>query len=394
MGRKLNARFVETIKTPGIYSDGPNAFGLSLRVRSGARGISKTWVQRIRIDGRPTYLGLGRVPVVTLREARAAALENYRAVNRGGDPRRKRKAAAAPTFAEAAETVIALHSKAWKHRETMTASWRQTFRDYVLPKLGDMTVDRIEAADVLAVLKPIWSTKPATAKVVRHRVRAVLRWAVAGGYRTSDPTDTATAALPKANGRTKHHKALPHDRIRDVLAKVRAADSRDPALRLCYTFAALTASRPSEARGARWSEVDMDAALWTIPAERMKGGREHVVPLSREALAVLLEAWPLRNDTGLCFPSSTTGKRFNPATLRLLARDLAQCPPHSLRNAFAGWCAENGVDRETREAALSHVVRGVSQAYMRSDLLERRREVMERWGRYAAGGDGTLMERD
>ncbi|MXW18722.1 MAG: DUF4102 domain-containing protein [Gemmatimonadetes bacterium] len=394
MGGKLTAAFVKRVSEPGIYSDGPGAFGLSLRVRSGARGVSRTWIQRIRIDRRPTYLGLGRYPVVTLAEARVAALENYRAVFRGGDPRQQREAATVPTIAEAAEAVIALHSKSWGAESDLPHKWAATFRLHVNPLMGDMTVDRVTARDVSRVLRPVWSSKPTVAKGIRQRLAAVLRWAQAEGHRQDDPMPAALAALPSNGGRkVEHFRALHHSEVAAALRRIRETTGPGEASRLALRFAVLCAARPSEVTGARWSEIDRAAAVWTIPARRTKQRRQHEVPLSREALDVLAEARNL-GDGRLVFPAPRGGE-LRPLALRRVANASNAGSPHgTARASFRSWCADEGVDRALAESALGHVLRGVEASYQRSTMVERRREVMERWGRYAAGGDGALKEGD
>lgn len=383
MGGGLNARFVKTVTKPGTYSDGPGAHGLNLRIRSGARGVSRTWIQRIRIGGQPTYLGLGPADLVTLAEARRKALENRAAVYRGEDPRRRAKRGpAVPTFAEAAETVIALHAKGWKDPGRMGGQWRQTLRAYAFPVIGDKPISEITPRNVLAVLSPIWNTKAATARIVRQRIGAVMKWAVAKGYRESNPAgDAITAALPRKNGGTKHHAAIPHRELTAALAKVRAMRISE-SVKLCFTFVALTGTRSTEARGARWSEVDRERRVWTIPASRMKTRREHAVPLSDAALTVLAEARKL-GDGRLCFPSPRSARILNAVTLQNVAKHFG-ATVHGLRTSLRTWASEQGVPGDVGEAILAHRPRGLEAVYRDSDLLERRREVMEEWGSYIA----------
>ena len=196
----LSATFVKTVKTPGRYRDGRGGLGLSLLVRTAARGhVTKYWTQSVRIDRRPTSTGLGRYPVVTLALARQRALENAQAIAEGRDPRR-RAARRVPTFAEACETVIAIRAGSWKPGGRNEENWRSTLRDYVFPRLADMPVDAVTGTDVMAVLLPIWTTKQETAGRVRRRIGAVMKWAVAQGHRTDNPAgDAISAALPSNN---------------------------------------------------------------------------------------------------------------------------------------------------------------------------------------------------
>ena len=208
--------------------------------------VSKSWGQRLTIAGRRTNLGLGRYPVVTLAEARRKAIDNLRAVEAGRDPRGERL----PTFMEAADKVMAIHAPTWKNPARVGGQWRQTFRDYVYPVLGRKRVDRITTGDVLDVLTPIWSSKPAVAKIARRRIAAVMKWAVAKGYRGDNPAGSAiSAALPNGNGKRRHHKAVPHGDTGAVLEAV-AASAATASVRLAFRFLVLTAARTADVRGA------------------------------------------------------------------------------------------------------------------------------------------------
>lgn len=381
----LSAVFCRNVTTAGRYGDGGRgSHGLYLRVWKRANGrIGKAWAQRITIGGRRTNLGLGTYPAVTLAEARRRALANRQAVEEGRDPRRSAMA----TFRELAERVIALHAKSWKPGSYLPQAWRQTFRDYADPVIGDRPVNEITRSDVLAIVSPIWHSKPAAAKTVLQRVATVLKYALAEGLVEHNAADAPAirAALPKTNGGRKHHKALPHGEVAAALAKVRASGSQ-PAARLALEFLALTACRPGEVRGAEWAEIDLEAGTWTIPAERMKAKRVHRVPLSGPALEVLAEAHELSNGSGLVFPSALTGGPVSGRALTDVLRQVDEAgTAHGLRSSFTDWAAESSVDRAVSEAALAHVVGGVEGAYRRTDLLERRREVMERWADYLAG---------
>ena len=381
--RRLSASFVRTVKQPGRYGDGHGGYGLSLFVKKLATGrLSKTWSQRIQINGRVTNLGLGVFPVVTLAEAREQALEHRRAVVQGRDPRGR----GIPTFAQAADKVIAIHRATWKPGTKSEQHWRGTLRHHVLPRIGRKRVDQITTADVMGVLlaDDFWNRRNATAKRARQRIAAVMKWSVAKGYREDNPAgDAIAAALPKHNGRVQHHRALSHAGVAAALAKVRASSS-NPGTQLALELLVLTACRSAEVRGARWEEIDLEAATWTIPGGRMKTGKTHRVPLSARALEVLAAARALAPRSPLVFPGSRAGRPLSGKTLSVLARPLG-CVPHGFRTSFRNWCGETGVPREVAERCLAHVVRNqVERAYARSDLLERRREVMEAWSDYLA----------
>ena len=212
-------------------------------------------------------------------------------VHWGHDPRD----AGVPTFEAAVDKVIAIHSPTWKNPSRMAGQWRQTLRDYAHPRIGRKRVSEVATADVLAILKPIWSSKPATARAVHQRIGAVMKWTVAKGYRPDNPAGDA-AALPRNGNAIRHHKALPHGEVAAALAKVRDSESH-ACVRLALEFMVLTATRSNEVRGAAWDEVEHD--VWTIPADRMKAKREHRVPLSGRALEILEEARKLRGGGGI-----------------------------------------------------------------------------------------------
>ncbi|MDE0359420.1 MAG: tyrosine-type recombinase/integrase [Gammaproteobacteria bacterium] len=378
--RTLSAAFVRTVNRPGVYGDGRGGRGLSLRVHRTLDGrITKTWRQRVRIEGRLTSIGLGPYPEVTLAEARQKALDNSRGVLLGQDPRGR----GVPTFAEAAERTIELHREAWKDGSPLPEQWESTFRLHAAPLL-DKRVDRIESADVLACLSPIWNSKPAAARKAQHRITAVFRWCIGRNYRADNPVDRAVVALPKANGHTTtHHRALPYGEVAAALRAVCRTSDTHPSAALCVELIVLTAVRPGEARGALWDEIDMAAATWTIPASRMKAGREFAVPLSTGALDVLERARKLSGESPLVFPSRTGGPLPPKAPLRVLKRAGVASTLHGFRSSARSWMAESGVPAEVAEACLAHVPRSqVVQAYQRSDLLARRAEVMQAWGEY------------
>ncbi len=379
--RTLTAAFVRTVNRPGVYGDGRGGRGLSLRVHRTKTGrISKTWRQRLRIEGRLTSVGLGPYPEITLAEARRKALDNSRAVRHGGDPR----GCGVPTFAEAVERTIELHRDGWKAGSPLPEQWESTFRLHAAP-LMDKPVDRITSADVLACLAPIWNSKPGAARKARHRIAAVFRWCIGKNLRPDNPVDRAVLALPRANGNApRHYRALPHGEVAAAIRAIRRVKYIHPSAVPCVEMIALTAVRAGEARGACWDEIDLEAGVWTIPASRMKAGREFTVPLSTGALRVLERARALSPDSSLVFPSRTGGALARNAPGRVLRRAGVASTPHGFRSSARSWMAETGVPAEVAEACLAHVPRSrVVQAYQRSDLLERRAEVLQAWGDYA-----------
>ena len=377
--QRLTAKYVESVTRPGRYSDGRGANGLSLLVRRTGDGrIARTWSQRITIGGRQTNLGLGPFPVVTLADARSRALDNKRAAHSGVDPR----ASEAPTFEEAAEAVIAFRRGGWTENGRSEKQWRHSLGIHVFPKIGDRRVDEVTTADVLGVLTPIWHDKAETARRVKSRIYSTMAWAIAQGWRQDNPAgDPLTPVLPKQTAKKGHFPALPHADVKAALAEVRESMAWD-STKLAFEFLVLTASRPGEVRGATWSEVDLPAAVWSIPAERMKAKKHHRVPLSGQALGVLGKARSLSEGPGLVFPSRT-GRKLSDATMSKLAKDNdIGAVPHGFRSSFRDWCADTGVPREVAEACLAHAVGGVEGAYKRTDFFARRRPVMDDWAEY------------
>ena len=379
--RKLTAAAVKHAE-PGKHYD---LNGLFLKVEPGG---ARRWVQRIVIHGKRRDLGLGGFPLVTLAEARQLAFDNRKLARAGGDPAALRSGRAVPTFAEAAETVIEIHAAGWKDGGKSEKQWRASLRDYAMPRLGRRRVSEITTADVMAVLLPIWSDKHETARRVRQRIGAVMKWAIVQGYRNDNPAgDAIGAALPRNGVVRQHQRALPHAEVGAAIAKVRASGAY-AATMLCFEFLTLCAVRSGEARLARWGEIVLEAAMWIVPAERMKGKREHRVPLSGRALEVLHEARELADGSGWVFPSPT-GKALSDSTLSKLCRENdIGCVPHGMRSSFRDWTAEcSDAPREVCELALAHVNSDrVEAAYRRTDLFERRRKLMDDWARYIEGG--------
>ena len=380
----LSAAFVKTVKAPGRYGDGRGGHGVSLLVKVGSGGrVVKSWSQRLRVYGQPVNLGLGAFPIVGLAEARTKAMANARAVAQGLDPRIS--TSTAPTFRESADKVIALHAANWKDRSRAksVAQWQATLDIYAMPRLGNRPVDRITTADVMAVLLPIWNHKRETARRVRLRLSAIFKWAVAQGFRDDNPAgDAIGAALPKNGVQRQHQKALPHNEVAGALRTIRDTDAW-PATKRALEFLVLTACRSGEVRGAMWSEVDLEGATWTVPAERMKAGKEHRVPLSDRALGVLDEARTLTDGNGLIFPSQRGKVLSDAAVSQLVRTSNLEAVPHGFRSSFRDWCGDTGVAREVAEACLAHTIKNqVEAAYARSDLLERRRDVMQQWADY------------
>ena len=379
-GRRLHSaltdRAVKAATEPGRIFDGQGLFVLV------TPGGAKIWKQRITVKGRRQELGLGPYPVVTLAKAREVALENRRMVREGLSPKvERRRARGIPTFAELARADFEHRKGGWRSAKH-ARDWMATLERFVFPQFGDRTVDDITTDDVFRVLSPIWHAKPTTGKLVRQRIGAVLAVAVAKGLRSDDPADTVKAMLAKHQSlETKGHRSLPYGDVAAALAKVRESKANRSTV-LAFEFLVLTAARSGEVRFSTWSEIDMDAGTWTVPAERMKAGREHCVPLSARALDVLSEARSLgtgRSD--LVFPGRTGKPIAERAIVQVLERLGIDATAHGFRSSFRVWAAERtNIPREVCEVALAHAIKDNAEAaYQRSDLFDRRRELMERW---------------
>ena len=337
------------------------------------------------ILGRRRDLGLGGFPLVSLPEARLAAFDNRKLARAGGDPRAAKASSSAPTFAESLEATIQVHAGAWKPGSKTESHWRASMRDYALPRLGEMRVNAITSADIMAVLTPIWLPKAETARRVRRRISAVMRLVIAQGHRTDDPAgETIRAALPRHTAPRNHHKALHYSKVAEAIAKISRSNAHR-STKLLHEFLILTATRSGDVRMAMWSEFELDARVWTILGKRTKSGREHRVPLSDRTLAILREAGTLADGSQWVFPSPT-GRAISDNTVSKLCRDHGiACTPHGYRTSFRTWAAERtNAPRAVAEAALAHVVGGVEGAYQRSDLFERRRKLMNAWAGYLA----------
>ena len=285
--------------------------------------------------------------------------------------------------------MIAIHEAGWKDGGKSAGQWRSSLRDYAIPRLGRLRVGDISTADVIAVLLPIWNEKPETALRVRQRIGAIMKWAIAQGHRLDNHAgDALGAALPKTSFAKKHHRALPHTKVADAIATVRESRAHWATV-ATLEYLILTSARSGEARKARWDEVDLETATWTVPADRMKMKREHRVPLSGRALRILAEARECADGTGLIFPS-VTGRPLSDNTLSKLLREQGiPAVVHKFRSSFRDWCAEcSNAPREVSELALAHVNSDrVEGAYMRTDMFERWRGLMQSWADYVPKSD-------
>ncbi len=376
----LTSDLIKELSTPGRYSDGG---GLLLQISASG---GKSWLMRIQVNGRRRDIGLGELRHVSLRNARLEAAGIKKLAASGVDPleERRKVEVAIPTFEAAAKMAHAELIKGWKNGKH-TKQWLTTLELYAFPQLGKLKVDKIDGPLIRNVLAEIWLDVPETARRVRQRIGTVLDWAYSSGFRpTEAPTRSISKGLPRQPKKTGHFAALPYSEVPGFFVKLRQRNLC--ASRLALEAAILTASRSGEIRGAKWSELNDDTTLWTVPAERMKAGVTHVVPVSRQVAEVFEAAKVLRQrDCDLIFPGALSGSQLSDMALLLMVKGL-DCPVtvHGFRSSFRDWVAdETDVSREIAEAALAHTLDNkVEAAYRRTDFLAKRRRLMDQWANF------------
>jgi integrase len=391
---RLSHRKVETLKEPGMHNDGG---GLYLQVTQGSDGTPrKSWIFRYAVSGRERQMGLGPLADVPLADARDLALAAREMRRAGKDPIAEREASRAEaslvaaksmSFDQCATAYIAAHRAGWRNIKH-ASQWTNTVATYCSPIFGRLPVQLVDVGLVMKAIEPIWSTKPETAGRVRGRIERILDWAKVRGYRDGENParwrghlDHLLPARGKVR-RVKHHAALPYSELPAFVAALRG---RDAVAARALEFAILTAARTSEVLGATWSEFDLDARVWTIPAERMKGGREHRVPLGDRAIEIIRNMMTTRQNKHVFYGDSRAALS-NMSLLMLLRRIGRNVTTHGFRSTFRTWAAEcTNYPRELVEAALAHVVGNkVEAAYQRGDMLDKRRPLMAQWEKYCA----------
>ncbi|TDO13797.1 tyrosine-type recombinase/integrase [Halomonas ventosae] len=391
VAKTLTPLEIKRLVEPGFYSVG-GAAGLHLQVgKTGAR----SWILRTMVGSKRRDIGLGSAREVTVAKAREYALEIKRKIKEEGiDPVLERQAARsalmaaqakAITFEECARKVIA-KKMAEATNKKHARQWETTLETYAYPTLGKMAVDDIELAHIVEVLEPIWQSKTETASRTRQRIEAVLAWASAHGYRQGPNVAAwknnldAILPAPAKIAKVEHHAALHFDKIHDFMRDLR---QREGMAARCLEFVVLTAVRSGEARGARWSEINLEERIWSIPGERMKNGKPHRVPLSDAAVA-LLESLPGGEGMALVFPAPRGGKLSDAAMSALLKRMGYRVTVHGFRSCFRDWTAERtSTPQHVAEMALAHTIAsGVEAAYRRGELLEKRADLMKRWAEF------------
>jgi len=391
--RVLTARTVQSASPdanrPRRLADGG---GLYLLV---APSGAKSWILRTVVKGKRCDLGLGSVALVSLAEAREQAVRLRKIARSGGDPlaERRQERRVVPTFEAAAKQVHAAHSAAFrneKHRKQWLASLAGVFAAF-----GAKRVDAVTSADILAALSSNWLVRPETSRRVLQRVRVILEWCKAQGFcNGNNPADGITKVLPKPRTVRAHHAALPFQGVSVFIHELREADASEP-VRLAFELTILCATRTSETLNATWAEVDLDAKTWTIPADRMKASVEHRVPLSPRCVEIFERAKTLAAGKTYVFPGRTGAKPLSNMAFLMTLRRMkhGDLTAHGFRSSFRDWAAERtNVPRAVCEAALAHTLKDKTEAaYNRTDLFERRRELMASWSAFATAKPADVL---
>jgi integrase len=384
---RLNARSVATITERGRHADGGGLY-LSISPNGGRR-----WVFLYRWHGKPTEIGLGSARDVSLARARELAGQARANLAEGSNPKELRRSADA-SFGECADRLIAAMRPSWRNAKH-AAQWEMTLRDYAAP-LRRFPVDKVTTDDVLSVLKPIWHEKPETASRLRGRIERVLDAAKAQGLRSGENPARwrghLDQLLPKRQQLTRgHHAAMDYA---DLPAFIEDLQAREGSAARALEFAILTAARSGEVLGERWPEIDLDRRVWTVPANRMKGGREHRVPLSRRAVSIVKEMHEVR-EGDFVFGGQQAGNPLSVMALEMVLRRMKidDATVHGFRSAFRDWTAEcSNFPNEVCEAALAHVIENKAEAaYRRGNLFEKRRKLMDAWAAYCTTPRGARV---
>lgn len=387
--REMGALEVGRLSESGLYAVG-GVTGLYLQIT----GAAKSWILRAKVGAKRRDMGLGGFPTVTLAQAREKARIARETINAGTDPILERERAqsalrsaqtGAVKFSDAARMFIDARGDEWrnaKHRQ----QWVNTIEKYAAPTIGKLLVADIRKEHVLLVLEPIWKTKTETASRVRGRIEHILDWAKAHGHREGENPARWRGHLdkllskPSKIAKVEHHAALPIDEMGTFMTDLR---QREGTGARALEMLVLTAARSGEIRGATWEEIDLDGALWTIPGERMKGGKEHRVPLSNRVVE-MLRALPRMEGTDLVFPGSKKKPLSDMTLIAVMQRMKAEAVPHGFRSTFRDWASERtSYPAEMAEMALAHTLTNkVEAAYRRGDLVAKRAGMMEAWAKF------------
>ena len=388
---ELTALKVRKLDIPGRYADGNNLY---LEIdKSGAR----RWTLRVTVLGRRRDMGLGGVSTVSLEEARELAYQYKKIARSGGDPilERQKNKGLQTTLIHCAKKVHQINLPTWKNQK-FAKQWFSSLEHHVFPTIGKLPISQVTSADILRVLTPIWNTKGDTAKKIKQRLRMIIKWARAQGYfQGDDPVELAEQALPKQLKSDDHHKSLEFEKLPEMISKLRKSKISLPT-KLALEFTILSACRTSEVLNAKWEEIDLTKLIWSIPSERMKGGKVHQVPLTDRMTVILNDCKKLKTNNDLLFPSEINGEALSNNTMRfaLKKRLKIDATVHGMRSSFKDWASETtNFANEVSEMALAHTISNKTElAYRRRTLIEKRRHLMQKWSDYLNNKEGEVIE--
>ena len=388
---ELTALKVRKLDIPGRYADGNNLY---LEIdKSGAR----RWTLRVTVLGRRRDMGLGGVSTVSLEEARELAYQYKKIARSGGDPilERQKNKGLQTTLIHCAKKVHQINLPTWKNQK-FAKQWFSSLEHHVFPAIGKLPISQVTSADILRVLIPIWNTKGDTAKKIKQRLRMIIKWARAQGYfQGDDPVELAEQALPKQLKSDDHHKSLEFEKLPEMISNLRKSKISLPT-KLALEFTILSACRTSEVLNAKWEEIDLTKLIWSIPSERMKGGKIHQVPLTDRMTVILNDCKKLKTNNDLLFPSEINGEALSNNTMRLALKKRLKVDAtvHGMRSSFKDWASETtNFANEVSEMALAHAISNKTElAYRRRTLIEKRRQLMQKWSDYLNNKEGEVIE--
>ena len=388
---ELTALKIKKLTIPGRYADGNNLY---LEVdKSGAR----RWTLRVTILGRRRDMGLGGISTVSLEEARELAYQYRKIARSGGDPilERQKNRGLQTTLIYCTKKVHEINLPTWKN-EKFAKQWLSSLEHHVFPTIGKLPISQVTSADILIVLTPIWNTKGDTAKKIKQRLRMIIKWARAQGYfQGDDPVELAEQALPKQLKSDDHHKSLEFEKLPEMISNLRKSKISLPT-KLALEFTILSACRTSEVLNAKWEEIDLTKLIWSIPSERMKGGKVHQVPLTDRMTVILNDCQKLKTNNDLLFPSEINGEALSNNTMRLALKKRLKIDAtvHGMRSSFKDWASETtNFANEVSEMALAHTISNKTElAYRRRTLIEKRRQLMQKWSDYLNNKEGEVIE--
>ena len=388
---ELTALKVRKLDIPGRYADGNNLY---LEIdKSGAR----RWTLRVTVLGRRRDMGLGGVSTVSLEEARELAYQYKKIARSGGDPilERQKNKGLQTTLIHCAKKVHQINLPTWKNQK-FAKQWFSSLEHHVFPTIGKLPISQVTSADILRVLTPIWNTKGDTAKKIKQRLRMIIKWARAQGYfQGDDPVELAEQALPKQLKSDDHHKSLEFEKLPEMISNLRKSKISLPT-KLALEFTILSACRTNEVLNAKWEEIDLTKLVWSIPSERMKGGKVHQVPLTDRMTVILNDCKRLKTNNDLLFPSEINGEALSNNTMRLALKKRlnVDATVHGMRSSFKDWASETtNFANEVSEMALAHTISNKTElAYRRRTLIEKRRQLMQKWSDYLNNKKGEVIE--